>query len=1435
MRPTTKRRVVILVLVILLSSLALGGVYAFRQYQINSRLMAARAEGLAAFKDGDYAAALEPLSKYNTKFQNDAETLFAFGKARSRVEAPGNRHLAEAIQYFRRGLEIQPDNLDARHQLLELYSTTGYSAEALAMADDLLKKNPGDVAAVRAKGLALEQLRRFDDALAASRKLNELAPLDVEGWVMTVRQMALLNKPVVEILTLAQKVRDAHPDDPRFVMLKGLAFQCAVVDNRLTPGGKDTLIQSFTTPAEREDITKPLPAGRGLTLQDVMQYYYRQAAAMPAPDEKFVQVCTRLMDGVGMFDKSQELLERAAASSGNDPKMVRMLVQRLWQNGKYDQVVNRLKDLDASTTASDSHLLAYRAYSLYQLQKNADAKPIVDALAARKDDDVALAWAKALTTRFETPDANPRERISQYQAALVRDPGNAVVRYLMGEGYAQLGETELALQSWRQVVAEVPSWPTPRTQIAYLLAATGRSQLAVDEARKGYERGQNLGSAIGLAVALASHFERSNQPQAAGEVLKIVSEIQTKVPGEPQTLPMYVNLLARSGKKDQAVQELRTAIDKAYPVGADTWLRLAAVSRANNLGLEQPILAHAEKAYGFSPRLALANAVIRADAKDPQGGLQYLTDAAAKAKDDQATWKLAVAQYREQLRDAKSRDAWVELGDQFPENLEVQGAILDLADDSSAWQDRPFIERTIQRVRTLTGDQGFRWQFARCRWLLTNQGRNKEKDLAEAIVGLSSIIRSSPGLVLPRIYLAKAMEESNNFPAAIEQLQTAARMDPDNSSTTLGLVRLFHKDGKFADARPYLDRVAKTATDSLTRQHVAYFYREQNDLDSAINVLSPTASTANQAAPRTPNEPTADALLADLLRRRGDLEQAGQIYQDLVARPDADPLILSTAADFFATHGKMDQAKEAMNRLSQLELRPGLREVLLASFQEKHGGKDAAADLLQQAVRAAPADADIWRQLIGFHLRQDQFDRAIAACDEATKALPENEDIKSLRVQAASLRGADGKVDNDALAAEFSKDPRNAAVSESLAALKESRRLNEKPVQAAARFRPIADRHPRFLPVQMQLVRTYMEARQPDEAAAIAVRTMEAFPADPEPARMATAVYGAAGRWSDALTAAQAWRKRTLDRPIEADLAIARALMQLRQPADAIKQLEPYVDAARREPDKNSQILGTYAQALILDNRVNDAAALMEPHLTRSSEWRMAWLRMTPMIPGRDPAPTVKWTERGAAGVPADSLREQYEVANAWYVAGVKFKQNEYFAKAQEVLTPLAQRPDATAAVMTLAGALADKRNDRDAAIAAYRRALQLDPNLPIVQNNLAYLLLTKGTDLDEARQLAEKAVTATDDVNYHDTLARVYAKAGSRDRAIASFHEVLKRDPNNVQAMAPAVRLLREQGQQEAANAMLRKLDSLLQANPALKETISEDLQSLRQSSIAN
>lgn len=85
---------------------------------------------------------------------------------------------------------------------------------------------------------------------------------------------------------------------------------------------------------------------------------------------------------------------------------------------------------------------------------------------------------------------------------------------------------------------------------------------------------------------------------------------------------------------------------------------------------------------------------------------------------------------------------------------------------------------------------------------------------------------------------------------------------------------------------------------------------------------------------------------------------------------------------------------------------------------------------------------------------------------------------------------------------------------------------------------------------------------------------------------------------------------------------------------------------------------------------------------------------------------------------------------------------------------------------------------------AAYRRALELDPQHRDALNNLAWLLYEEGERLDEAAELAAKAV-ATDGPDPHlalDTLARIQAAQGRCQEAADAFVDALAAAPPDPQ-----------------------------------------------------
>jgi Flp pilus assembly protein TadD len=106
--------------------------------------------------------------------------------------------------------------------------------------------------------------------------------------------------------------------------------------------------------------------------------------------------------------------------------------------------------------------------------------------------------------------------------------------------------------------------------------------------------------------------------------------------------------------------------------------------------------------------------------------------------------------------------------------------------------------------------------------------------------------------------------------------------------------------------------------------------------------------------------------------------------------------------------------------------------------------------------------------------------------------------------------------------------------------------------------------------------------------------------------------------------------------------------------------------------------------------------------------------------------------------------------------------------------------PGNATVIGTLALALESSGNRADAQ-RAYRAALDVDPENAIAMNNLAFLLAEEGTGLDEALQLARRAMALVpDSMQMTDTAGWVQLKRGENDSAIALFADAVAKDPSD-------------------------------------------------------
>lgn len=1413
-RPKTKRRLLILGLAVVLMFGAGLGVYLRYLQKRSESLAASRAAAMSAYAAGDYAAALPHFSKYLAESKTadlapgkaDVEALFAYGKSRSRVERGDSRHLWEAKSIFERYLVLAPGNAEAERMLLDIYPKLNMNAEAVTKADGVLARSPGDVYALKAKTKALIQKgmqqdsKSLADAVVAGERLNQAAPLDLEGLLLTQYALVATKRPAEEVIARAAEQLKAHPDDPRFELLLASAHLYA-----------DQLGKA------REWLSA--------------------AARRKAPDEQFVTELVKRLDALGMYRESQAVLDRASVDFGGDAALTRAAVQRQWQSGRYEAVARRLAALDPAEPRTDAALLGLRALSLYQLGRRDEAERVVDALAARgKSDSTAFAWSTALRARFAVPAAPPREQLEEYRAALEKDAGNAIIHQLRGEAYARLGEGTLALDAWSEAARRAPSWSEPRKRVAGALAQEGRFADAVRVAEDAYRRAKDdLATVIVWTQAAYGLLDTLPDQKELDRLLRAVEEIQQAAPGEPNTLPIYASVLARSGRRDEAAKVIRSALAAVPAPAPQVVARLAAVSRDNNLGLEDVAAAKLRGFASGDPAAAFAAALERLDAGKAAEGLALLNDARPATKDvapaDQLSWHLVLAQYLDLIRDASALAEWTALADENPNDLRVQTAALRAR---CRQQDRQFWRRTIDRVKSLTVENSQLWRLEEARWLLT--GELGEKQEASVLATLTELARNAPHSAEPHRLLSIAHERSATSASlpeqqsamrlAAEEIAKASDLRPSDVGIVADLARLMRIAGRSDETPRFLDRAA--AAPSLNRADrlkLAEIYAQNGQPKKAIDLA---AQLGIEAAPS----------LARWHRALGQTQPAVDLYNRLLDEPALDAQTILDAATFFAAQKQPEQAEKFLAKLdSNKSLHPGAKELVRAKFAERHRA-GAAAKWYAAAAAAPGAPAAAWREWAGYHLRQLRFADAEAAAEKGLVSHPHDADLMAMRARAQELEPLAQDRSAAALISYLSFDPRHAPANEMLKIVLEMRGKTSGAAErdGAARLRAAADRYPNFLPLQVAAVRGHLRWGEPQKAELVARRAIATFPEDVEAIRLAAAVYSATGRWTELGDLGLTWRRLTPGETLEPDLLTARAMLHRNDAAAAAELITPY---ARAEADKakaggsaNIEALDLYARALIAAGKPDDAAALLQPLAKQSAGVRRLWLDQVSAFRSRDVDSAVKWIQQIQPSIDKNIPAERRDLATAWYVAGREFNHSESLTTAKALIQPLTTAPDMAAEAWVLMASCDEALGDLSAAEKGYREALKLRPNHPAIQNNLAYVLLSLGgaPQLAEAHALSSAAVAASPaSASFHDTLARIEAKRGNSDAAITSFQKSLALDPRSLEAMIGLADVLSQTGRRDDARAHLVEIDTVLSLSPRLPPQLASQLQTVR------
>lgn len=1351
-----------------------------------ARLMSeARVAGLSAYEDGRFDTALERLGYVIQHDKDDAEVILAFADARARTPMPNSKHVFEALNYYKAGVDLLedptvavPESMDRDAELyeswsrmLELYRVHGMKFEVKQTAQKLLAHDPDDVEAL----IALVQMqyldREFGEAIRLTERLIELQPEKLKWRKLYLAMMLQSGRGTQDLLQQCERWLETDATDGRYYALKAAALH---------------------------------DGGHFLEAKDAA----RRAAELGADALDVLQEMVSLLDAFGLNSVADKLVERTSAEHPDAQWVQLAIVRRYWQANKVSDALARIHAAERRFDELDPEMIKLKALALSASgepeQAIAALKPLTRADDHYDRESEALrAWANAVIARISGEQHTYEEVVRLAEHALVQDPRDSVMHTILGETYSKMGEDALAVQHFERAYELDPSWIAAgvtyvdsllragRTVDAYLIAAQVLQRRPTDMLPP-----YMLCARAYLDLKRAGQFD---DVAAMGgpnlDIPGILEVIYEQVPDDPAVSGLLAEAYVVSGRTDLA-RQFMDAVLHADDTSAEALLELAKVSRRYDVGSEAALIERAAALDSKAIDVALARADLLARKGQFEQGLDVLDQAIEQAPAQEAQSfevRRARTSYLLRINDSGALDALRGLVEDFSERPEAQSFALAQA---RTWTDQKLVRQVIDRLGELVGGQSQQVRLAQANFLLRFQA-DDEADLAKAIVLINGVIEESPDSLAALTLLANAslLGERPSVERAVTHLQRAIERYPNATSLYPPFIELLQQQGDYGTAERYLDRFARLAEQQPQwKEDEVRLLRAQGDFEKALvkasTLIDEQSGETDQLA------------LADMYRRSGRPNEAQAIYDRLLAEPQPSATVIERAAEFYAVTGRRDRARAL---LSGYEPRAGnawRKALLLGRFETKYGDESEALQHLQRAAELQPDSAEAQYELARFELNQSMADAALESAKQGLRHDPEHRGLRAI-LALASLK-ADPEARRSARQFWDELGSKGDALDATLALL-QSVTVRDGTLQPTQRdlddATALIGRHGGFLPAWMLCMSLQTEAGQTNEAIDTARRAVGRFPANAQVAQWATSMLMGAERWSEALAEAQEWRRRSLDDPIDADVAMATIMLELNRPADALKQLEGHADRIMAQRNARPHRVGPWMRALLATDQYERASTLATEMVSESPRWRRLWMELAAEM-----SEPHAYEALSAVEAAATDAMEFLELAVAWNRLGQRSNELSSFARA-DALAERASEMDASLHVQVLItrGLIAEGQGDLVKAERYYRQVIDADPDNTMTLNNLAYLLVRNGRRYEQALPLVERALKlAPGHPAVLDTYGQVLTGLGRLDDAQQAFTDARRKRPRDMEIALNLAEVMIERGSLRDASFVL-------------------------------
>ncbi len=1387
-----KKRLVILVVVggILIAGAAAAAI-AYPMYRDNLARQA-RVDGLALYEKGEYEAALPKLSFYVARLgreSKDVETIVKFADTRRKVPQPNGKHLLGAIGMYQFARALDPQNLAALEGLLEVYRDTGRLAELEQTAESVLAIDADHIRALEAKTAALRGNGRYSEAEESAARLVALQPESFPYRALLLDIAGRGGASEAELLAICDTwIAEEEIEDGRLLLIKAIALA----------------------------MLQRLDEARTLI----------QEAALRGAGEEVLPVMADWLERLDLRDEARDLIVRSRDQYQGQTWFHQFIIEREWRGGRIAAAQAELTQAEGLLGEDDLPLLRMQAVLHTLSDRREDALQAVGALekaaerAPFNERDAYRACAMALRARIEHAETDWRQAIAGYEEAQSLSPDDELIHFFYGEAMSAVGEVEQAAMHFSRACPEASSWVAAGGAYVQSLMRMGRAEDA-------YAAAQDLIARTNPQIlepwllwfeawlALDESGLRAPEVRDGGEeppqLVAALEQFRGEAPQSSEVVRLLMRAYLVHNQLERAQQLAREAMgnDEAP---ADLLVDYADLLALADRELADQLLARAAERGATAETSAMLQARLAAADGRAEQGLAILDAALAESE------LAPIGQLRLRLEYATRADmvGVEEMVRELIEHNDVTASDLAgvLAIDAT-WTDKVLIDRAIERLKELAGDDSMRVQLAEAGRTLRFEPDNEEA-VADAVIALDDLLRRLPDSLPARTLMAALvmLGDDPDEREAARHLRAAVDRYPNQINLYPRLIQLLQRQGDVANAQRYLALLERQQSGADLERAQLQLFQMQGDFDSAIAQLS---GMLTEESPETDR-----LLMAGLMLKAGRIDDARRAVDDVLRRFGGSWLTLRFAANFYAAQGQFQRGLDLLKN-ADVEGGESARALLLGTFYHQQGYPDEATEWLTEVVEIDPSNEAGWEFLAQHHLARENY---ALAKEAAVQGLQVNEENESLRVVLASVGLAMGSKERKEAIATF-RELRgdNTALIDTMV-------LFDRVIQPDDTFstdpddledaQALTEKHPSFLPAWRLAVMMHDGAGKRVEAVSLARQALAKLPTEAEPAIWASELLHRAGQFSEALDMAQTWRQRTLEDPIAADMMIARLHIALRNPQMAYQSLSQHAVRIEMERDRAAMPFELWLRTLLLNREFQRALSLVEGD-PQGRRWLPVWLDVVRFLDPPMTRQALRTIEPAALESPAGTIN----LALAWTLLGDNTDDAADFDQADRLAVSVSDIEDVRVEAMQLRAAVSDARGEREEAVSLYCAVLEESPGDLMTLNNLAYILGPKLGRYDEALPYSSEAATKypnmPDVLDTHALVLLGLNRFADAEQAARAAQRMRPEDPGILLTLTDV--LIKSGDKMVEARQMLDRARQILNAAPVRDPDLEERL----------